>query len=410
MKAHQSTPREKEIRVVLYSHDSQGLGHTRRNLAIAHALAATLPELSGRTVTGLLVTGESHAPRFDIPEGWDWVVLPGVRKGADGYIPRHLSIGQKKLVRLRSSLIDAVLAGFKPHLVIVDRHAFGIDGELKQALAGLRAARPACRVVLGLREVLDSPSVAKREWKNLGNLDSLASAFDALWVYGDPGFHDPVRTGEIPLQLSPLVRYSGYLSAGRVSRRRTSGARKPYLLTLAGGGSDGLDVLLTAARATLPETYEHLIITGPQMPKEHRVRIEQAAGPRTRVLGAVRDALAEIKEASAIVSMGGYNSVCEILSTSTPALIVPRISPRREQLIRAESLARHDLVDVCQPAEFTPAELSRWFSSVAGSDVDRSAVDLAGLEAVGGLAADLLQVRMSGVNRPLEDWTSCEAV
>ncbi|MBG6217822.1 putative glycosyltransferase [Arthrobacter sp. CAN_A6] len=395
---------KKELRVVLYSHDSQGLGHTRRNLAIAHALAATLPGLTGRQVTGLLVTGESSATRFDSPEGWDWVVLPGIRKGADGYTPRHLAIGQKKLVRLRSSMTDAVLAQFKPHLVIVDRHAFGVDGELRQALVALRKARPACRIVLGLREVLDSPSVAKREWKNLGDLDHLADTFNALWVYGDPGFHDPVRTGEIPARLSPLVRYTGYLSAGRVSRRRTSGARRPYLLTMAGGGSDGLDVLLTAARATLPEKYEHLIITGPQLPKEHRIQVEQAATPGTRVLGSVRDALAEIKEASAIVSMGGYNSVCEIMSTSTPALIVPRISPRREQLIRAESLARHDLLDVCHPEEFTSAALSRWFTSVAGSDVDRSAVDLAGLESVAGLAADLLDTHL------LEDWTSSEAV
>lgn len=395
---------KKELRIVLYSHDSQGLGHTRRNLAIAHALAATLPGLTGRPVTGLLVTGESSATRFDSPEGWDWVVLPGVRKATDGYAPRHLAIGQKKLVRLRSSLIDAVLGQFKPHLVIVDRHAFGVDGELEQALVAMREARPTCRIVLGLREVLDSPSVAKREWRNIGNLDRLADTFDALWVYGDPGIHDPVRTGEIPPRLSPLVRYTGYLSAGRVTRRRTSGARSPYLLTLAGGGSDGLDLLLTAARATLPGKYEHLIITGPQLPKEHRIQVEQAAGPGTRVLGSVRDALAEIKEASAIVSMGGYNSVCEILSTSTPALIVPRISPRREQLIRAKSLARQKLLDVCHPAEFTPEELSRWFTSVAGSDVDRSAVDLAGLEAVAGMAAGLLDTH------PLEDWTSSEAV
>jgi len=106
----------KELRVVLHPHDSQGLGHTRGNLAIAHALAALLPEYAGRKVTGLLVTGESTATRFEIPAGWDWVVLPGIRKGDGGYRPRHLAIGQDTLVQLRAQLIDAVLSQFRPHL------------------------------------------------------------------------------------------------------------------------------------------------------------------------------------------------------------------------------------------------------------------------------------------------------
>ncbi|WP_051298308.1 glycosyltransferase family protein [Arthrobacter castelli] len=317
---------QEDLRVVLYSHDSQGLGHSRRNLAIAHAMAASIPQLTGRAVTGLLVTGESHATRFERPDGWDWVVLPGVSKGADGYVPRNLAIGQEKLTGLRSHMMDAVLQEFRPHLMIVDRHPFGVDGELNQALMALRKTNPHCRVVLGLREVLDSPSVAKREWRNLG-VNNVRRCFDECWVYGDPGIHDPLVSGEIPQEMADMVRYTGYLAAGRHAARRTGGASRPYLLTTAGGGSDGLDIMLTAARTVVPDGYEHLIITGPQMPKDDRAQVERAAVAGTRVLGSVRDALAEIRGASAIVSMGGYNSVCEIMSTSTPALLVPRITP-----------------------------------------------------------------------------------
>ena len=61
----------RELRVALYSHDSVGLGHTRRNLAIAQALADSLPALTGRTVSGLLITGERSAPSFRAPRGFD---------------------------------------------------------------------------------------------------------------------------------------------------------------------------------------------------------------------------------------------------------------------------------------------------------------------------------------------------
>ncbi|MHA7283233.1 glycosyltransferase family protein [Arthrobacter sp. TMS2-4] len=379
-----------ELRVVLYSHDSQGLGHTRRNLAIAHALSAGLPGCTNRPVTGLLVTGESSATRFDVPAGWDWVVLPGIRKGTDGYRPRHLRVGQDALIQLRTHLVGAVFDRFRPHLIVVDRHAFGVDGELAQALARLRLEHPTCRVVLGLREVLDDPHAMKQEWSRIGGIDTLGTAFDQIWVYGDPTIHDPLRTGEIPETLGPLVRYTGYLAEGRVARGRSTPVSRPYVLTMTGGGADGLALVLAATGAEVPEGYEHLVITGPQMPKEHRRRVQRAARPGTSVVTKVRDALSEIRGASAIVSMGGYNSVSEIMTTSTPALIVPRTEPRTEQLIRASELARHGIVDMCHPDDLSPDLISDWFLHAAGTRVDRSMIDLTGVTALGPLAADLL--------------------
>ncbi|GAB3531799.1 glycosyltransferase family protein [Arthrobacter tecti] len=380
--------KRRTLRVILYSHDSQGLGHTRRNLALAHALTNGLKE-SGREVSGMLVTGVAGATRFEPPEGWDWVVVPGITKGTNGYLPRNLAIKPKKLIKLRSSLIGAVLEDFRPHLVVIDRHPFGVDHELADGLDRLRRKRPGCRIVLGLREVLDRPATARKEWDAL-DLDQVRNDFDELWVYGDPEVHNPVHTGEIPPELTHLVRHTGYLSAGRPVRRRTSSTGVPYVVTMAGGGSDGLDVLLTAARAAVPAGHEHLIITGPQMPKAHRAQIEAAAQPGTEVLGSVRDALSEIRDAAAVVAMGGYNTVCEIMSTTTPALIVPRVHPRREQLIRARSLARHQLLDFCHPDQFTPNALSTWLDDVAGTQVQRTGVLLDGLAAASRFAEELL--------------------
>ena len=92
----------KKLRVALYSHDSLGLGHVRRNLALAHALNNQLPGLTGRPVTGILITGTALAPAFQVPEGWDWVLLPGVEKGPDGYLPRNLAVPMQELVSLRA--------------------------------------------------------------------------------------------------------------------------------------------------------------------------------------------------------------------------------------------------------------------------------------------------------------------
>jgi predicted glycosyltransferase len=64
-----------------------------------------------------------------------------------------------------------------------------------------------------------------------------------------------------------------------------------------------------------------------------------------------------IGAANAVVSMGGYNTVCEIANQRKPFLIVPRTVPREEQLIRAQVLCRKGFCDYLHPDELTPARL-----------------------------------------------------
>ncbi|MDQ3526588.1 MAG: glycosyl transferase family 28 [Actinomycetota bacterium] len=386
-----SVDTEDPIRVLLYSHDSQGLGHIRRNLALAHALAQQLPQQTGRPVTGLLLTGVGHAASAELPDGFDVVVLPGVCKGQSGYRPRHVQMPMAELIDVRGQMLGAVIGGFRPDLVIIDRHAHGVDGELQAALARLRRDQPRASVVLGLREVLDSPAVAIEEWARLGDPQVLRDTFDEIWVYGDPEVHDPRASGEVPLALRDLVRFTGYLAAGRRATPSAEPDVAPYLLTMVGGGSDGQALCRIAVRAPVPAGYRHLIVTGPQMPQAERRQIERSAGPRTQVVDAVPDGLTTIRGASAVIAMAGYNTTCEIMSTDTPALLVPRETPRMEQRIRAEGLSRIGAVEVCRQPDLTAERLGRWMADAVGRQAPRRGIDLRGLSAVVRRAARLVQ-------------------
>lgn len=384
-----------ELRVVFYSHDSQGLGHTRRNVAVAHSLAQNLLGLTGRSVTGLLLTGVDTAASHDKPDAFDWVVLPGVVKGSHSYGPRNLLVDMERLTKVRSALIEAALLDFQPHLVVVDRHPWGIGRELEGPLRKMRANFPDTRIVLGLREVLDAPGVAAKEWEKVGDVKDFRHVYDHIWVYGDQAVHDPLATGEIPAEFKDMVQYTGYLAAGRPVGMRTSGVSCPYIVSMAGGGSDGLQLLTTAARARVPHGYNHLVITGPQMPAEQVQNIRSVAHERTTVVTAVPDALVEVMTADAVISMGGYNSTTEILTTNTPALIVPRESPRVEQLIRAKALEKVGAVEVLRMDELTPQAISAWMRGAVGTVRFRHHLDLAGLQTVAQLVAQLLETQDS---------------
>ncbi|WP_109473648.1 glycosyltransferase family protein [Ornithinimicrobium cavernae] len=377
------------FRVLLYSHDSVGLGHIRRNLALAHTLAADIPALTGRAVTGMLLTGVDHGTDLDVPAGFDVALLPGIRKGGSGYQPRHMQVPMGELIALRGRIVKGITTGLAPDLVIVDRHPYGVDGELRKALTKTRRKRPGTTIVLGLREVLDEPESVAREWERIGDLDRFREIFDEIWVYGDPTVHDVRETGEVPEELHDLVRYTGYLASGRRWVPETDPTELPFVLSMVGGGSDGKDVLSIAARATVPAGHRHLVVAGPQMPVEDLAEIQRVAAPGTRVVASVPDGLATIRRASAVVSMAGYNTVCEVMSTDTPVLLVPREAPRQEQLIRARALSASGSVDLERLADLTPERLGAWFAGAVSRSQRRDSIDLAGLAGVAHRVAAL---------------------
>ncbi|MGO0577353.1 glycosyltransferase family protein [Ornithinimicrobium panacihumi] len=383
-----ATTTGKPMQVVFYSHDSQGLGHFRRNRALARALSDRVPELTGREVTGLLVNGVDGADGMSTPQGFDVVTLPAIGKGTAGYGPRHLGIGMADLTSLRGEIVRATFRRFTPDLVVVDRHALGVGRELEAGLTHLRQHAPGAHVVLGLREVLDQPEAVQAEWAATP-ATLVRELFDEIWVYGDPHVHDLRTTGELPGELADLVTFQGYLAKGRVEDPLGIEPERPYIVTTVGGGSDGLALCAAAAVAEVPEGYRHVLLTGPQMPEADYQAVVEAASPRTRVVRSVPDAAGLIRDASASVSMAGYNTVCETMATDVPALFVPREKPRQEQLIRARGLAALGMAEMLRADDLTPGALTSWWTAAVERRVDRGALDLAGLEAVGRRGAEL---------------------
>ena len=377
------------LSVLLYSHDSQGLGHVRRNLALAHHIAA---RAGTGGLRGLVVSGLAPSPLFTLPTGFDWLALPGVEKRNGVYVPRRLPGTLSETVALRSTVLGAALEGFAPDLVIVDRHPLGIRRELEAPLRALRRSHPEARIVLGLRDVLDDPGVAAREWEGLGGADALAPLIDQVWVYGDQHVHDPLASGEIPDFLHDLAVFTGYLADGRaLLDRERCRSEAPFVLTTVGGGCDRARLLTMAAGLTPPPGYRHMLVTGPQLGEADAAAVRDAAAPGTEIHRCPPGLSRYIERASAVVTMGGYNTVCEVLASSAPALIVPREEPRREQLIRARALEDAGAVDVMRDADLDAGALTRWVARAVTRRVLRAHLRRDGLRASTRWAAALLR-------------------
>ncbi|MFV0493013.1 MAG: glycosyltransferase family protein [Pseudorhodobacter sp.] len=376
-------------RIALYSHDTLGFGHWRRNLLLATALRKLDP-----APQVLMIAGMREAGAFHLPEGVDVLTLPAYGKDGTGrYHARDLGLGLSELAALRGASIRAALEAYDPDLLIVDNVPRGAQGELDQTLAALRAGGRT-RIVLGLRDVIDTPATVRNQWLRQRNFPALRRWFDEVWIYGDPRLYDMVAEYGFGERFARHARFMGYLD----QRERQVGPamterRDPYVLCTVGGGRDGARLCDTFSRSRLPEGHRGILITGSQMPAAERKALQARVAARDdmEIHEFIPEPLCLIAGAARVVAMGGYNSVTEILSFAVPALVLPRTRPRREQILRAERLAAHDLIGMIHPDDLNAENLSAWLAGPAPRvDRARSVLNMSGLDTMRQRAARLL--------------------
>ncbi len=342
-------------RVLMYSHDTFGLGHLRRVRAIAHALVE-----ESKDVSVLILTGSSIIGSFDFRTRVDFVRVPGVIKLRNGeYTPLKLHMNITDTLAIRESIIRHTAETFDPDLFIVDKEPLGLHGEVESTLQDLNEKGIPC--VLGLRDVMDEPALLEPEWKRKRAIPALSKYYDELWVYGLPQFCDPLEGLEIPQSVRRKMIYTGYLERSEpadlpTAAFATSKIQKPYIMVTPGGGGDGeelVDWVLQAYETDRNLPYPALMVLGPFMSTESQAAFKGRAEALDDVEIITFDAHLEqlIVDAVGMVAMGGYNTFCEILSFDKPAVIVPRRYPRREQYIRAKRAQELGLLKMLDPEE-----------------------------------------------------------
>jgi predicted glycosyltransferase len=322
--------------ILLYSHDTFGLGHLRRSRTIAEALVSAFPGSSA-----LILTGSPVAGRFTFPPGVDHIRMPGVVKTVDAdYISESLNMDIEQTTALRASVILAAAVTFNPDLVIVDKEPGGFRGELTTTLEILKEMGRA-KIVLGIRDILDSPEALTLEWERKGALDIADRFYDQFWIYGDQSIYNPLQSLDLSDDFKRRMHYTGYLRRVVPNDAPAALPNSPYVLVTPGGGGDGealVDWTLSAYEND-PELEPHaLIVYGPFLNGERRAAFDQrvaALEPRVTAVGFDSRIEGLMQNAVGVVAMGGYNTFCEILSFDCRAIIAPRTVPRMEQHIRA---------------------------------------------------------------------------
>ena len=342
---------KRDARVLIYSHDTFGLGHLRRCRTIAHSLVDLEKDLSVIILTGSPIIGS-----FNFRARVDFVRIPGVIKLRSGdYTPLSLLIDIEETLELRASIIQHTAEIFDPDIFIVDKEPLGLRGEVHDTLVMLKER--GTRLVLGLRDIMDEPAALVPEWERKKVVPALRDLYDQIWVYGLPQICDPLEGIDLPKSVRRKMIYTGYLHRtlphGPASTTPLSKIDEPYLLVTTGGGGDGEDVVdwvLRAYENDPHQPYPALLVLGPFMHSDRQSDFIQRAAKLDNVEAITFDAQMEhlMARAIGVVAMGGYNTFCEILSFDKRALIIPRTRPRMEQYLRATRAKEYGLVSMLE--------------------------------------------------------------
>ncbi|MHB8693346.1 MAG: NAD-dependent epimerase/dehydratase family protein [Solirubrobacteraceae bacterium] len=387
-------------RILAYSHDGYGLGHMRRNLRLVTGLRRLRPD-----VEAMLVTGAKSAARLVQGSGIACTPLPAVVKVANGsYAAADGEGALEDIVAARAEIAAAAVREFKPDLLLVDRYPRGMRDELVPALRLHAAQRPGAPVVLGLRDILDTPEVIRHEWQTGGYDKAILEIYSAVLCYGDRSVYDPISAYGLPPEVAERFRFTGYLAdellAGNVAEvraRHRADGRRLAVCTL-GGGKDAAEIargFLGAIDHLRDRGWSAVLITGPYMSSDDLARLlTHPAADKVDIIEMVEDVPSYLGAADAAVCMGGYNTTCELLALGVPAVIIPRVQPRQEQRMRAELLSARGLITWMHPnvasaealaekieqADLRPrTELAQRLESIACRGIETAAHHLAAL-------------------------------
>jgi len=361
-------------RIVFFTHDTYGLGHLSRCLHLIRALAERVPQAPLLLISGSPVVGMFQS----LPPNADYVKVPTIVKTGEAESqPPHLPLSHSEITWLRSQIIHQTATRFDPDVFVVDNFPLGSRSELLPTLKDLKRSK--VRMILGLRDILDSPDVIQTEWKKQGIYEVLDRYYDQILIYGSRKVFDVVRAYAIPERIVRKIVYCGYLTSTSLPAispekiRRELGVRGQLAVVTGGGGGDAFPLISTFLEALpLLSNTTALVVTGPMMGASDRSKLQKLAAGNSNVIFRefVPDLRSYMNAADVVVSMCGYNIAAEILVLRRRAVLVPRnwkygqhlrrthTMDEREQVIRARSLSSSGLALLLEPNNLTAQRLA----------------------------------------------------
>ncbi|MBO0739183.1 MAG: glycosyl transferase [Alphaproteobacteria bacterium] len=376
--------------VLFYVQHLLGIGHLRRALRIAQALA-------GQGVEVTLVSGGDPLPALACPVAARIIQLPPVRSRDAGFRELVGADGRPIDKQLQSTRRAALLAAFatvRPDALLIEAFPFGRRAfrfELDALIAAARSRRPRPLILCSLRDIVVAPREVTRRREIVARV---RADFDFVLVHGDPLLISLEASFPPASEIADRLIYTGYVGDSLAAQRSDEADGIGEVLVSAGGGAVGGALLSTALetrRRGFMADVRWRLLAGPNLPEPQFGALANGL-PEGVVLERFRPEFPRMLRGCRVsVSQAGYNTVLEILEARAAAVVVPFAAHcETEQSLRAETLAARGVLDVVRERELSPDRLADAMDRRIARGPAGIMIDMAGAQRSAAVIARLI--------------------
>lgn len=374
-------------KIMFYCQHILGMGHLIRSMEIARGLSGDFEVC--------FINGGQVVEGFQAPPSVQVVNLPAIKSDAEfrELMPVDSSLTLEYVQAYRTEKLMNIVQRFQPDVLMVELFPFGRRRFSFELLPLIEAAKAqGAKIVSSLRDiVVRKKNVARHEAKIVRIMNQY---FDQLLIHGDPVLHPLEESFSRVSDLTCDVRYTGYVTQKVDNSRPTIvdqmvlAKPEPMIVVSVGGGRFGYELLDTVVQSApllakaLP--YHRIqVFGGPFMPHETFWDLKVAAQDydNLHIHRYTPNLMAYMEKAVLSISMSGYNTTMNILTTGVRAMMLPFTgNDDQEQTMRVDRLAQLHKVQRIYPEDLEPTQFAATVVKYLEYEPAQIDVNLSGVE------------------------------
>ena len=346
---------------MFYCQYLSGIGHLVRSTEIVRSLV--------KEFQVYFINGGPPIDGFEMPPQVETIALPALWL-EDGKFTVSNDFDVEDIKEIRKNQLIAAFDLIQPDCLITEFFPFGrhkLLFELLPLVEHIKSTKPDTKIVCSLRDVIGKVSGPQEE-ETVCHL--MNKYFDLLLFHSDANFQTFAESFPRHQDIKCEITHTGFITQ---SPKSSYGNQELWgdnpavkILVSVGGGRIGYEVLeaVVKASAILAENLKHTIqiFTGPFLSEDKFVSLQEAALNRgnINIQRYTSQFVAYMTTADISISLSGYNTTMNILTTGVRAIVVPlsHDNQDKEQLVRTQKLERLGLVEVIHPDNLEPAHIA----------------------------------------------------
>ncbi|BAZ10705.1 hypothetical protein NIES4071_25280 [Calothrix sp. NIES-4071] len=375
---------------MFYCQYLSGIGHLVRSTEIVRSLV--------KDFKVYFINGGPVIEGFEMPPEVEIIRLPALWLENGQFTVDNSSLSVEEVKEFRKKLLISEFDRIQPDCLITEFFPFGrhkLFFELIPFVEHIKATSPNTKIACSLRDVIGKDSDTEEE-QTICNL--MNSYFDLLLFHSDPNFQSFTQSFSKHQDIKSDIMHTGFVTQAPILYDDidinqfwgANSSKEVKILVSLGGGRIGYELIETVLEASsifdknIPYTIR--IFTGPFMPEDKIEKWKQATYNQNqiRIERYTPQLLAYMKTADVSISLSGYNTTMNILSTGVNAIVVPigHENQDKEQLIRTQKLEKMGAVDFIHPKDLEPLHLIEKILNCLGKKVSTKelAFDMNGTE------------------------------